>query len=190
MLTQALPFFLHLLANAHRHTHLGAYSGRVLLADFWWFDFDHREVVDVQGHARPSTVNDLVAVVLPGLHLEHRLLDVLADLEGGLESKQVNVADQVVLQREKLQVQLRNGQTVLRVVVLRWHQVLIPDGLLGRIERQLVDLLDLRAERLEMIDEDLFDQLPAEAGKRLWVAVVQDERKLLQLFEIECLEEL
>lgn len=47
----------------------------------------------------------------PWFHTPHHVLDVLPDFIGGLETKQVEVSQQIVVEGEELQVQLGQSQT-------------------------------------------------------------------------------
>jgi len=45
--------------------------------------------------------------ISPWFHTAHHILDVLSDLIGGLETKEVEVPQQVVVKSQELEIQLR-----------------------------------------------------------------------------------
>ncbi|TNN39073.1 hypothetical protein EYF80_050765 [Liparis tanakae] len=49
--------------------------------------------------------------VSPRLHPAHHVLDVLSDLIGGLQTKEVEVPQQVVVKGQELEIQLRKAAT-------------------------------------------------------------------------------
>ena len=62
--------------------------------------------------------------------------------------KELEVPEEVVVEGEELEVELGQGQEVSAVVVLPGDDVLVPDDLLSRVQRHLVQLLELRVPLL------------------------------------------
>ena len=76
-------------------------------------------------------------------------LDVLT---GGLEPEEVEVAQQIVVQREELEVEFGQRQAALARKELHRHDILVPDDGLGGVERHLVERLQLRRSSLVLRD--------------------------------------
>lgn len=49
--------------------------------------------------------------ISPWFHAEHNVFDVLSDLVGGLQAEQVEVPQQVIVEGQKLEIQLCQCQT-------------------------------------------------------------------------------
>mmetsp|Transcript_13354 Transcript_13354/g.25631 ORF Transcript_13354/g.25631 Transcript_13354/m.25631 type:complete len:705 (+) Transcript_13354:2030-4144(+) len=123
-------------------------------------DFSHRERFGGQRHACPALEANSVWRVVVALH-KHRLdapehiAHVLADFVGGLQAEEVEVAQEVVVERQKLHVELGQRQHALPGVVDAGHHVLVPQHRLRRVERQLVHRLPLGRLALVGGDEHL-----------------------------------
>ena len=84
-------------------------------------------------------------------------LDVVLDLGGRLEPEELEVAHQVVGEREELQVELGEREALLGVVRVVGDHSRVPWRRLVRVERQLADGLVLRRakkhEKRELISD-------------------------------------
>ena len=127
---------------------LGAHLRRPRLAQEGLAHLEEPEVGQGESHARPASELRRAAHQLARLHARDGVLDVLLDVVGGLEAEEVKVAQQVVVEREELQVEL--GQREARVArVVEVGQLRgVPGHDLVRVERQRPDGLVLRLATL------------------------------------------
>jgi hypothetical protein len=101
-------------------------------------------------HARPAAEGDaaLQLRVWPGRDAREHIRQNLLHLVGGLEAEEVEVAQQVVVQREELQVELGQREAAVGRIGSGWHHALVPEHLLVGVERHLGDVLPLAAPPL------------------------------------------
>mmetsp|Transcript_40485 Transcript_40485/g.108590 ORF Transcript_40485/g.108590 Transcript_40485/m.108590 type:complete len:607 (+) Transcript_40485:1057-2877(+) len=92
-------------------------------------------------------------------HARDGVLKVPADLIRGLQPEEVEVAEQVVVDGQELQVQFGQCQGVVSGVVLLWNKVGVPHQLLRRVEGHLLDLVLLQGWPLQAADQDLDEEL-------------------------------
>lgn len=89
-----------------------------------------------------------------------------------LQPKQIAIAQQIVVQREELQIQFRQRQAPVAAKVLARHDILVPDDLLGRVQRHLVERVQLRDATLvpgdqQLAQEALVEPMPVERRGQL-----------------------
>mmetsp|Transcript_44005 Transcript_44005/g.113764 ORF Transcript_44005/g.113764 Transcript_44005/m.113764 type:complete len:375 (+) Transcript_44005:2759-3883(+) len=138
---------------------LGTHLRRHGLADARALHVHHLEAHERQHHARLAVELRHVVLVHHGLHARDLVLQILADLVGGLQAEEVEVPQQIVVDGQELQVELRQGERVVARVVLLRHEVGIPDELLRGHERQPLDVVLLQDRPLEAAHEDVSQQL-------------------------------
>ena len=122
------------------------------------------------GHARPPRElhRARLGVAVRAHALEH-VRDVLADLVRRLEAEQVEVPQEVVVEREELQVELGQRQAPLARVRDGGHHVLVPQHVLVGVQRHLVDGLALRPPLLERAHHNLQQERGLRRPRVLWV---------------------
>ena len=90
---------------------------RLVLAHLGRLDLDDVEALHGVRHARPAVEshNGIIVIVVlqSGAHAAQHVRDVLPDLVRGLQPEQVEVAQQVVVDGQELQVQLGQRQAGL-----------------------------------------------------------------------------
>ena len=145
VLAQVLPFRFDIVADVQDDGDIGADARRLLLADVGFAHFDYGEADNGLGHASPSAEDGHQALLrLPRFHAEDGIFNVLPDLVGRLQAEEIEVAQQVVVQRQKLQVEFRQRQAAFAGEVLGRHDVFVPYDVLRRIQRHLVQRFQLR----------------------------------------------
>jgi hypothetical protein len=179
VLSEVLPFGLDLGAHRQVDGHVGSHPAGALLPDVGLGHLDDGEVEDGLGHPGPSAPIDGVVFGSPATkHIAHAsgrrvgnlprresadgVLDVLSDLIRRLQPKQVEVPQEVVVEGEELEVELGQRETTLPREVRRGDDVLVPDYLLGGVERHLVQSFQLRSPPLvprhQKLAQELFVQ--------------------------------
>jgi len=144
VLPQVLPFRFDVVADVEDDGNVSTDARRLFLADVGFAHFDHGEADNRLRHASPSAEDgNQTFFCLPRLHAEDGVFDVLPDFVGRLQTEQIEVAQQVVVQRQKLQVEFRKRQAALAGKVFRRHDVLVPYDVLCRIQRHFVESFQL-----------------------------------------------
>mmetsp|Transcript_25448 Transcript_25448/g.67258 ORF Transcript_25448/g.67258 Transcript_25448/m.67258 type:complete len:778 (+) Transcript_25448:1764-4097(+) len=159
-----LPELVPLRADVRLHAReadldLGAHLGRHRISDLRALHIHHLDAHERQHHACPALELRDAVLVHRRLHARDRVLKVLADLVRGLQAVEVEVPEQVVVDRQELEVQLRQRQGVVAGVVLLRHEVRVPDELLRGHERELLDVVLLEDRPLQAAHEDLREEL-------------------------------
>ncbi len=123
MLAQRRPLVRHLgLAPRQRDLGLGADFGRARLSKERPADLVQLESGEGEGHAGPAAEDRLARQLAARAEPLADILEVLLDLVRRLETEEREVAHEVVVQREELQVELRQGEHAIAVVAARvWH---------------------------------------------------------------------
>jgi hypothetical protein len=162
VLSEVLPFGLDLGAHRQVDGHVGSHPAGALLPDVGLGHLDDGEVEDGLGHPGPSAPIDGVVFGSPRRESADGVLDVLSDLIRRLQPKQVEVPQEVVVEGEELEVELGQRETTLPREVRRGDDVLVPDYLLGGVERHLVQSFQLRSPPLvprhQKLAQELFVQ--------------------------------
>mmetsp|Transcript_144 Transcript_144/g.310 ORF Transcript_144/g.310 Transcript_144/m.310 type:complete len:1317 (+) Transcript_144:450-4400(+) len=160
VLSELVPLIPDVLLHASEaDLDLGAHLRRHRLPDLRALHVHDLDAHERHHHARPAVELRHAIVVHRGLHAGDRILEVPADLVGGLQAEEVEVPEEVVVDGQELEVQLRQRQGIVAGVVLLRHQVRVPDQLLRGHERELLDVVLLHDRALQSAHEDLRQEL-------------------------------
>mmetsp|Transcript_18248 Transcript_18248/g.54579 ORF Transcript_18248/g.54579 Transcript_18248/m.54579 type:complete len:811 (+) Transcript_18248:1013-3445(+) len=161
-----LPELVPLLADVRLETreaqlHLGADLGRHGVAHPGPPHVDDlHALLHRQHHSRPAGELRLAVLVDDRLHPRQLVGQVAADLVRRLEAVQVEVAQQVIVDGQELEVQLRQRQRVVPGVILLGHEVGVPDEVLGWVQGHLLDVVLLQTRPFQTAHQDLGQQVP------------------------------
>lgn len=125
----------------------------------WWNAYQQQYWTDEprfkSAHGVLNVLSDLVYKI--GQQCGRRSNRQLS-LTSRLQTKQIKISEQIVMQRQELKIKFGEGQAPLARVIFGWHHVLIPYHLFRGIQRHFVQQFQLRLSPL--VFWDLMGQLP------------------------------